>query len=814
MRFLRSLILVVFGLIVLHGTPMVYAAASLDANTLSYKAVLKDSTGKALQGYFDIRVSLWKNSDVKSDEIGSNFSGGLNMSSPNYLGFLEEHTKRTDKDGIVNLKIGQYMPLPKLQGGPNDKVYFQVEMKPQGTSYKNWEAIQALESSKDRIGVLASQIPGAPKERNSFGRYEGALLGNDGKPLTGAHHMRFSLWKSGNFDEKADKMSDGALNSSSSNYAGYDATFVVNTDSKGRFSVPMGSFQFFDTELLKKHLFLQIEVKNAESLMSQFEIIDPDGDLRTEKDRMPIGEDGGIVSNSKEGLGISSLGAEGKWVVSQIPNGTSEKFFELGAGGTDTQAILEIRANQGESKKGVLRFNGMTKKWEISSDGITFCPINECILGTQSSSFTIGLGSRGQQGSPWSLIFGDTSGGRISFDAAKNSFSFSNDVDLTGHELKNAVLDRRATAPLNPKEGQQYFNTQDKSAYYFDGSTWKSMAGTVNNYTSVFGGGSTTIVQESSGGGGSSTSDPDGTTSTTFTINKNNVAGNTDLKLGTGSGQYLRWDNLNQNFELGKTLKVLGDINTTGNANVGGNTLNLGGNNTSGPGQTLQIVAKQGVEPNGILQYNTISNAWELSNNGGPFQPIATTSGTQTFTNKTIDGSQNTLTNISFLSLNPRSKVLAYDAQFKDAVYKKDGTNNIGALSDERDTTNLKNYYSWKTTQGTLNDLDVVLSIRLPEDFVSFDATPFVLDYRTLSTLATDNKLDIEIRDTTGALVTITGGSALVSSVANTWQQANITTSGAPTFTPGGVMTITLKPAARLNNRAEFGQLRLFYQGR
>ena len=44
-------------------------------------------------------------------------------------------------------------------------------------------------------------------------------------------------------------------------------------------------------------------------------------------------------------------------------------------------------------------------------------------------------------------------------------------VDLRGNQVKNAVIDNLAFAPLNPKAGQIYFDTTLKAMFEYDGES-------------------------------------------------------------------------------------------------------------------------------------------------------------------------------------------------------------------------------------------------------------------------------------------------------------------------------------------------------
>lgn len=48
-------------------------------------------------------------------------------------------------------------------------------------------------------------------------------------------------------------------------------------------------------------------------------------------------------------------------------------------------------------------------------------------------------------------------------------------LDLTKNQLLNAALQNLSTAPATPVGGQVYYNTSDKRAYLFNGSTWVGM---------------------------------------------------------------------------------------------------------------------------------------------------------------------------------------------------------------------------------------------------------------------------------------------------------------------------------------------------
>ena len=52
------------------------------------------------------------------------------------------------------------------------------------------------------------------------------------------------------------------------------------------------------------------------------------------------------------------------------------------------------------------------------------------------------------------------------------STNFLSNINLNKNELQNIVLHKAASAPSNPKEGQMYYNTNDRKIYRYNGTNW------------------------------------------------------------------------------------------------------------------------------------------------------------------------------------------------------------------------------------------------------------------------------------------------------------------------------------------------------
>jgi hypothetical protein len=125
-------------------------------------------------------------------------------------------------------------------------------------------------------------------------------------------------------------------------------------------------------------------------------------------------------------------------------------------------------------------------------------------------------------------------------------------------------------------------------------------------------------------------------TSNTFTIDSDD-AGSDQVQLNFGTPEFLLWDDVNDYFFISDALVV------DGNVNLQGTTLTLDSDETGNPDQDLSIVAEQGSENNGVLRYDDGNNQWEISNDGGAFEPIAVATGDEEY----FDAYNTALTDLS-----------------------------------------------------------------------------------------------------------------------------------------------------------------------
>lgn len=83
----------------------------------------------------------------------------------------------------------------------------------------------------------------------------------------------------------------------------------------------------------------------------------------------------------------------------------------------------------------------------------------------------------GQPTEDSTLYFGDTLEHFLKWDAARNMFVFSDNVDFGGNQLVNARIENLATAPVcdGDSSGRLYINTTNNFSYVCNGTTWKQI---------------------------------------------------------------------------------------------------------------------------------------------------------------------------------------------------------------------------------------------------------------------------------------------------------------------------------------------------
>ncbi len=176
---------------------------------------------------------------------------------------------------------------------------------------------------------------------------------------------------------------------------------------------------------------------------------------------------------------------------------------------------------------------------------------------------------------------------------------------------------------------------------------------------------------------------------------------------------------------------------------------------------------------------------------------------------------QGTLT-VGGAPIGPANKTMVYEPLFADAVIDQSGGANRGKLEikfvdDDGVPGNANfNHYLFTTRQNSLQNLDLILRVKVPDGFVNWQVNPLVLTYKTGDGNIANNRIDVVVEDTNGNPVVLSGASALANA---NWTTTAIGFGGAPSFVPGESFTVKLKLSAADIGQALVGKLKFNYFG-
>lgn len=323
---------------------------------------------------------------------------------------------------------------------------------------------------------------------------------------------------------------------------------------------------------------------------------------------------------------------------------------------------------------------------------------------------------------------------------------------------------------------------------------------------------------------------PGGTNRDSFVLdsdNTNTSTGSITLTFGTSLAKMLTYDVANSRFNFNASLRVQGNLTVTGLIN-GVDVKSLTGalRTSSGGGLTLRVAVGSyrlnGSITNyagGTIALTASSTNYVFFGSGGltknttgfpsdeSFLPIAEV--------VTSTGSITSLSDRRTLQSDDRDRTIVqtYNPAFEKASYQGDGTSNVGQLTLNNDTGSLRNFYAWSSTRSTLQDYDILLRVPVSSSFTRWrsDGTnnPLSITYRSTSSSSANNTLAVQVYDTAGSLVTLSGS---VTSLASTsWATTGIEFTGSPTWTAGQDMLIRLKVSAKDNFQMQVGALKLQY---
>lgn len=441
------------------------------------------------------------------------------------------------------------------------------------------------------------------------------------------------------------------------------------------------------------------------------------------------------------------------------------------------------------------------------------------------------------------LNFGSAGTRYIRFNITNGQFQLSNDLDLQSNQLINArvqnvtVLADVPTCSAAGDRGKKIFVgasnissvngaqtlTANKEYICQDtnpaASRWVATSGgdadtldtldstqflrsdTSDNYTSgtlQFDAGTTVVFTPTT------TVTLPNTTSNTFTVNNDAANGDSStISFGDGTGT-LVWNDTTGAFTFNNNLSVTGTTTTNSLVVNSGGSIDLNKNQVQN--LVLQNVATLGTITSPATGQKAYLTTADTTTGGSCSVSVPCPVGEYVY-----DG-----TKWVALSSAGGSATLEFSPQYKDGVVRPDGATNTGTMTSDTDTTNNRNFYRWTTNNAALQDIDVVVDVRLPNDFGGFaTSNALQFDIRASDTVAANANIDINGKDTAGSAATISGTvSNLAVTAANTWQTESRNVTGG-TYTAGSRMQLTFQLAALrtggVSRTFDLGNLRLNY---
>lgn len=303
---------------------------------------------------------------------------------------------------------------------------------------------------------------------------------------------------------------------------------------------------------------------------------------------------------------------------------------------------------------------------------------------------------------------------------------------------------------------------------------------------------------------------PGGTDEENFILDYDNTydflnTGEIKLQFGDTLNRYLAYDTDNQYFYFNDDVMIDGDLTVSGTIN-GGILYLIGTTNdtfTINTGGNQLILDSAGLTDNRHVTFDDADTVVVGEDN------------VQTLTNKTIDADFNTILNLDWDALKKRDDVILLIPEYSGYSVEEDGTNNQATLKLGQENNKNHNFYVLTSNENSLNDLDLVVRMKLPNNFVEWKANPIQLYLKTDTKNDNNNNIKISLLDTENNLVNLTDADHLCSDVADRWDLKNITmdTVGT-TWTKNQYFTLRIKMKSRQNNKTMLGEILLNYESK
>lgn len=185
----------------------------------------------------------------------------------------------------------------------------------------------------------------------------------------------------------------------------------------------------------------------------------------------------------------------------------------------------------------------------------------------------------------------------------------------------------------------------------------------------------------------------------------------------------------------------------------------------------------------------------------------------QTLENKDIDAEKNTIHNLKKEYFLPQEKSIFLVPDYPQVSIVPDGTENHVSIYRGTDETENTPYYALSSKSETLQDMNFSIDFQLPDDFRSFQSTPFQILFQTEEEGVLNNFLRFQVFDKSHQEIPLQNTDTLTSHPAASWESKNILFDGNPEFHAGDHITLILTPSSRLQKRISLGKISINYVG-
>jgi hypothetical protein len=157
---------------------------------------------------------------------------------------------------------------------------------------------------------------------------------------------------------------------------------------------------------------------------------------------------------------------------------------------------------------------------------------------------------------------------------------------------------------------------------------------------------------------------------------------------------------------------------------------------------------------------------------------------------------------------------IVIEPEYVGAIINGDGSDNTGVYTAGHEllTSGVNyNFVQWDSSETTLQDVNIVLNIPLPQNFNSWASTAINIDYQTNTTATTDNYL--ELKASAKNTHYSPSSNQYTSATAGQWTTATITAADLASLnvTANDTLTLTLTPHAANNNFVKLGKITIKY---